>query len=707
MSFSPVVGNPKPYYPDSNGDPYVGMRLFFYYADTSTKLDTQTDSTGLVDNTNPVVIGADGYPTGDVMIYGLNSQGYKVVAAPPGSDDPPTSPLWTINKIYPGVNVDGDEWINPVVAARSSATTFTVTDSSAYSVGQRFKATGGADRYGLIAKLNSAILVTVSNVTDSTGAVSTLHASMDTVYESILDGGATTGNTNSYEVESWETGTSILNYRYEPGNLLRYIPVEYHATILDKTITTDLATYIQTAWIDCLTGGIQLKIPKGRYPFTSLGSNTPVLSIAGEGHESVLYHMGDDGNPAIEMTIDGGGFGALNWRNFCLQDDGSSTSHGIKLIIDTSGYPQSIFDNVVVMNFNGAANTYGWYLSGIIECTFIRCDARNGRTGWYLADSCNDISLLSCNSRRNTEAQLILSQSSSINISGGNYANCVTEGNGGKGIQLGDTSGQPYGVIIKGIYSEKCDIAVDAYLVDALDMSGCRLSGWGNAAAGGTAGLGLRMGRMRQCNIGNNFFRDTLQAIQLGFDYSDGSGVRYPVQVQSGGISQLNCDLLIDYEATITGSYQVTYHHQPFTHVYRNAALSIANATWQAIEWDTVAKNQGFWSSGAKTRLTIDDGTTYPFLRKVEITANIRCPSGMNAGLMGLRITKNGAAFQGECWITRTGDATSYGGFNISSGPILVVPDDYFEIEFYQASGGAVSLAGGINSIWAKIQGVN
>ena len=101
MSYSPILGNPKPQYEDSLGVPYVGMRLFFYAAGTSTKQDTKTDSAGGTTNTNPVVIGADGYPESNVMIYGDDSLIYKVVAAPPGSDDPPTSPLWTSDNLSP------------------------------------------------------------------------------------------------------------------------------------------------------------------------------------------------------------------------------------------------------------------------------------------------------------------------------------------------------------------------------------------------------------------------------------------------------------------------------------------------------------------------------------------------------------------------------------------------------------------------------
>jgi parallel beta-helix repeat protein len=108
MAYSPVLGNPKPQYFDSNGDPYVGMRLFFYQTASSTKQNTKTDSTGATNNTNPVVIGADGFPETNKMIYGDDSYVYKVVAAPPGSDDPPTSPLWTIDVIYPSNSLRAD-----------------------------------------------------------------------------------------------------------------------------------------------------------------------------------------------------------------------------------------------------------------------------------------------------------------------------------------------------------------------------------------------------------------------------------------------------------------------------------------------------------------------------------------------------------------------------------------------------------------------
>lgn len=136
MSYSPLFGNPKPQYVDNNGDPYVGMRLFFYQANSSTKQDTYTDSTATVANSNPIIIGADGFPESNAMIYGEDNVGYKVVAAPPGSDDPPTSPIWTIDYIYTsgsGIVQAGTTVVNFTAAA--GQTLFSLPAGTSYGLG--------------------------------------------------------------------------------------------------------------------------------------------------------------------------------------------------------------------------------------------------------------------------------------------------------------------------------------------------------------------------------------------------------------------------------------------------------------------------------------------------------------------------------------------------------------------------------------------
>jgi len=128
------------------------------------------------------------------------------------------------------LQITGNEWIDPVTAAYASTTTFTVTgdySSKNSEPGKRIKATGGADRYmDLISASYSApnTTFTVENITDSTGTSSTLHASMDTAYFSVLASDATSANQEFYPPTSDELsgGVTITDYTKPPFNIERY-----------------------------------------------------------------------------------------------------------------------------------------------------------------------------------------------------------------------------------------------------------------------------------------------------------------------------------------------------------------------------------------------------------------------------------------------------------------------------------------------------
>lgn len=83
---------------DSSGNTISGARLFFYRVGTSTKKDTFSDSDKTVANANPVVADSGGR-FGDIFM--LTDEQYKVVLAPAGSDDPPTSPIDTWDNYSP------------------------------------------------------------------------------------------------------------------------------------------------------------------------------------------------------------------------------------------------------------------------------------------------------------------------------------------------------------------------------------------------------------------------------------------------------------------------------------------------------------------------------------------------------------------------------------------------------------------------------
>lgn len=72
----------------------AGHLLFTYAAGTTTKLATYSDYLLATPNANPIVLDSAGRAT----IF-LDAASYKFVLAPPTDTDPPTSPLWTRDKI--------------------------------------------------------------------------------------------------------------------------------------------------------------------------------------------------------------------------------------------------------------------------------------------------------------------------------------------------------------------------------------------------------------------------------------------------------------------------------------------------------------------------------------------------------------------------------------------------------------------------------
>jgi hypothetical protein len=92
---------------DENGDPYAGAWLFTYQSGTTTKQASYTSEDLSVAHNNPIVLDSAGrVPTGGLF---LSAASYKFVLAP-ATDDPPTSPYWTVDEVSAtapfNVNVD-------------------------------------------------------------------------------------------------------------------------------------------------------------------------------------------------------------------------------------------------------------------------------------------------------------------------------------------------------------------------------------------------------------------------------------------------------------------------------------------------------------------------------------------------------------------------------------------------------------------------
>lgn len=79
----------------NDGKPLNGGRLFSYQSATSTKIATYSDSLGASPNANPVVLDF----RGEAQVYIPPNVNFKFVLAPPGADDPPTNPIWSVDPV--------------------------------------------------------------------------------------------------------------------------------------------------------------------------------------------------------------------------------------------------------------------------------------------------------------------------------------------------------------------------------------------------------------------------------------------------------------------------------------------------------------------------------------------------------------------------------------------------------------------------------
>lgn len=89
-----LTPNAKQQFLTNNGLPAVSYRLFTYAAGTSTKVATKVSPSG-ANNSNPIVLDF----RGECNVWIAPNVAYKYVLAPPGVDDPPTSPVWTVDNV--------------------------------------------------------------------------------------------------------------------------------------------------------------------------------------------------------------------------------------------------------------------------------------------------------------------------------------------------------------------------------------------------------------------------------------------------------------------------------------------------------------------------------------------------------------------------------------------------------------------------------
>lgn len=107
----------------STGEPANGWLLFTYAAGTpATKQTTYVSSAGITQNTNPIVLDANG----ECDLWLTPDIGYKFVFAPPTDTDPPTNSIWTVDNIF-GSDLTAPQ--SPWAIASGTANAITATYS--------------------------------------------------------------------------------------------------------------------------------------------------------------------------------------------------------------------------------------------------------------------------------------------------------------------------------------------------------------------------------------------------------------------------------------------------------------------------------------------------------------------------------------------------------------------------------------------------
>lgn len=293
------LSNIRLQYDDGNGALANGYRLFFYASGSSTKQNTYNSSSGAVANTNPIVLTSLGEPS--VEIWLTDGLTYKILLAIPGTDDPPSSSVWSEDNIT-GVNSSAanaaSEWTNSnLTPTFVSATQFTLSgdQTSTFEVGRRIKSTVTAGTvYGTIVTSAFTVLTTAtlqmdgSQVLDS-GLSAVSYGFLSNYNRSIPKRTASSSGTDTY------TATVGL-VRY----LLRD---EYLIKIINPNLTTTPTINLDSA------GALTIIRPDG----------TPVLSGDLNGEHTFRYNGTNMVvlNPSQRVST-GGGVGGLvfSYQNF-------------------------------------------------------------------------------------------------------------------------------------------------------------------------------------------------------------------------------------------------------------------------------------------------------------------------------------------------------------------------------------------------------
>jgi len=212
----------------STGEPGAGYKLFTYEEGTSTKKTTWTSLAKTAENTNPVILDANGEC--DVWIDG----NYKFVLAPPTDTDPPTSAIWSYDAIRSPIDPTSAEVTSNISPVNGSFETDTDVDTV-------------PDNWTVIAYTGGSVAI------DSTTST---HGTNSLKFTSAGAGGGMASTDEYYEVEAGEpvgVRFSIISANADTHNKVEVYWYDSSKVYLSTGTSYDEAAANPTSWTRKLT----------------------------------------------------------------------------------------------------------------------------------------------------------------------------------------------------------------------------------------------------------------------------------------------------------------------------------------------------------------------------------------------------------------------------------------------------------------------
>ena len=165
-------------YLDSNGDPAVGAKLFYYVNGTTIKEATYTDVAGTVPNSNPIILDASGRTPNEVFL--TDGITYTEVLAPATDTDPPTSPIFTSDDIVgsAGSSAASSQWLTTTLTPTylSSTSFYLAGDQTAiFDQGRRIRTinSGGTVYSTILSSVFASSITTITVISDGSDLLDT------------------------------------------------------------------------------------------------------------------------------------------------------------------------------------------------------------------------------------------------------------------------------------------------------------------------------------------------------------------------------------------------------------------------------------------------------------------------------------------------------------------------------------------------------